>query len=207
MFAELENAVAGRMKAASDAEVLGYQIRAIDTYPADWDAYLGSKVLNYPAAWVTFGGLTDVDRVGFGSQVMAHFGVVVASKNLRNETFSRQGTPNVPNEPGSYQLALDVIALVNGSDLGLDWIEACSFHALKFVQSTPKMRELGISMMAVEFTTKFVLLPDNINLTDEFEGDLQTVDVKWDLPPFTTPKPADWVPDAEDTITIPQEEA
>jgi hypothetical protein len=97
--------------------------------------------------------------------------------------------------------------MINGSQLDLNWIEACSFQALKFVQSTPKMRELGLSMLAVEFTTRFMLEPDYLDLTGEFEGQLQVMDVKWDVPPFTNPKPAGWVPDAEDVIDVPQEEA
>lgn len=210
MFGELENAVTARLKKASDLKVLGYKFGTLETYPADWDAYLGTKVLTFPAAWTTFGGMTEIEPVSQGAYVELHFGIVVAAQNQRNETATRQGVPGIPGEPGSYQLVKDVIALIMGNNLGLDWAERCRFHAVKFVQSTPKIRELGLSMMAVGFKTRTSLMSENINLTDEFEGDLELVDVQWDIPPFTNPKPADWTPDAEDKISLPgcdQEEA
>lgn len=206
MIGELENAVIARLKAASDGNYLGYKYRTFETYPADWDAYLTTKVLNWPAVWVTFGGMTEIERVADGSYVMAHFGIVVAAQNLRNETMTRQGGPNGTAEPGSYQLAWDVIGLINGSDLGLDWLNACEFKALKFVAATPAMLQKSVSMLAVEFTTRFLLMPDRIDLTGEFTGDLATFDVKWDVPPFTSPRPPDWTPDSEDQLTLPIQE-
>ena len=55
MIAAIETAILARLKAASDAEVLGYRLKTLETYPDEWDQYLKDKgPINAPAEWVTF---------------------------------------------------------------------------------------------------------------------------------------------------------
>lgn len=208
MIADIENGIVARLNAASDGGYLGYKYRTKETYPTDWDAYLTKAIPSFPAYWVTFGGWTPVGRIGNGVQVEAQFGVVVAAQNLRNESATRHGGVNETVEPGSYQMIMDVVGLLHGSCVGLDaFIEALEVGALQFVAATPLMLQHSISMMAVHFSTRFTLQPDDFDMTGEFAGDLATFNVKWDLPPFTAaPRPDDWVPDAEDQISLPLEE-
>ena len=58
-IAEVENAMLGRLRAASDADVLGYKYRTLESYPEEFDEYLKTEIkggAQFPAAWVVFGG-------------------------------------------------------------------------------------------------------------------------------------------------------
>ncbi|HEX7821044.1 MAG TPA: phage protein Gp37 [Sphingobium sp.] len=206
MIAAIENAMLARLKAASDADVLGYNFRDLDSYPEDWDRYLKEKLeWRAPAAWVVFAGAesppsSDLAELRFP----ASFFLVVAAENSRNETARRHGGQTVA-EPGSYQLVLDAVSLLADSDLGLPEITPLVTGAIRTVARPAALSARNCSLLAVAFTTSFTL-PLVTDLDGEAPVPFTDFHVNWDVPPFVTtpPLPADASADATDHVELPQ---
>jgi phage gp37-like protein len=181
-IAEIEAAILARIGAAGEAGVLGYRVRTLETYPADFDLFLKEKIKGdraFPAVWVVFGGWRNPVDAGQSLQAPAVFMVVVAAQNLRNETARRHGAGD--GEVGSYQLMLDVAGLIHGQTLGLD-IGRLALGPCRSVRPTATILERQLSLYALEFTT---LLP--IAVAGFPAGDLDdfsTFNVNWDVAPF-----------------------
>jgi phage gp37-like protein len=223
MIAQIELAMIAALKAASDVGVLGYAWRTLETYPEEWDSYLKEKGdWKSPAAWAVFAGANAIRFTDHGNVRLqgAQFGLVVAAENLRNETATRHGGPAGAGEPGSYQLALDALAILSGSDLGLD-IDQLVPRSLRLVRPFEALRERKVSMIALQFETAFEVttLPPEAALDD-----FKTLHLDWDVPPLALgkggaidgdpdedgiqlPAPADGPgsADASDHLTLPQE--
>ena len=181
MIAAIEIAILARLRAASDADALGYRFRTLESYPADWDEYLKDKgEWRAPAAWVTFAGWSAGTTGDSGTaRLEASFGLVLAAENLRNETATRHGGQGAA-EPGSYQLLEDAVGLLAGHDLGLD-IEALGVGPARSVRPFAALKERKLSMYAVQLTTAFAVEPL------AFDGALASFDVfdaSWDVPAF-----------------------
>lgn len=194
MIGEIENAILARLKAAQAGVPLGYRWATLETYPANWDEYLRDKVPDAPGAWVVFGGGAQAEAVSIGSaRLPATFGVVVMAENARNETAQRHGgqkpdgTP-LPAEPGSYQLAEDVIQLIHGQTLGLD-IDALKLSGVHFVRSIGLIKDRNVSMLAVTFETAIAFLgtapvfPAPGGSGNPI-GDFRTFHANWELPGY-----------------------
>lgn len=181
MIGAVENAILARLKAAADADVLGYRWASLETYPEDWDAYLKDKVaLRAPAAWVVFGGWGSG---GAGERqtpwLPATFGLVVMAENLRNEQASRHGDPADAAKPGSYQLVEDAVGLLAGEDLNLP-IAPFVIGSCRFVRAPAAMRERKLSMLALELRTQLQF--DLRGFAGE-PDDFIHFHVDWDAPP------------------------
>lgn len=213
--AEIENAILARLKAAGEADVLGYRFRTLDTYPADFDIYLKEKIKGdrpFPAAWVVFGGWRSPTDDG-ALQAPAVFMVVVAAQNLRNEQARRHGATTGAGaaEVGSYQLMLDVAGLIHGQHLGLD-IGRLELGPCRSVRPTQTILERQLSLYALEFTTRMPIAVSGFPAAalDDFE----TFNVNWDVPPFGgvdgddeaegVQLPADETADATDRLELDQ---
>lgn len=219
MIAQIELAMIAALKATADAGVLGYKWLTLETYPEEWDAYLKEKTnWRAPAAWAVFAGARDVQLSGTSVLVEgAQFGLVVAAENLRNETATRHGGPEgTPKaEPGSYQLALDALAILSGNSLGLD-IRGLQPRAVQLVRPFEALKERRVSMIALTFETAFEVT--TIPGADEI-ADFDTLHLDWDIPPFgrvdgdldapgiQLPAPAagPGSADASDHLSLPQE--
>lgn len=210
MIAAIENAILARLRAASDADVLGYKYRTLETYPAEWDVYLKDKgPIAAPAAWVTFAGWRRLpDSADQRPRVRLSFGLVVMAENARNETAQRHGGPIV-SEPGSYQLAEDAAALLGGHSLGLD-IGGLAIGSLNIVGRLPAIKERPVSMLALELTSD-VSASDG-SFGEAALGDFETFHANWDIPPHggidaDLVEPGIQIPDddnadATDTVTL-----
>ncbi|QUM72183.1 phage protein Gp37 [Sphingopyxis granuli] len=223
MIAQIELAMLAALKAAGDFGVLGYAWRTLETYPEEWDSYLKEKGdWKSPAAWAVFAGANAIRFTDLGNVRLegAQFGLVVAAENLRNETATRHGGPAGAGEPGSYQLALDALAILSGRDLGLD-IDQLVPRSLRLVRPFDALKERKVSMIALQFETAFEIttLPPEADL-DAFK----TLHLDWDVPAFGAGRagPIDGDPDepgvqlpapaigpgsadASDHLTLPQE--
>jgi phage gp37-like protein len=183
MIAAIENAMLNSLRAAADANLLGYRWQTLTTYPDNWDEYLAEKAdWRAPAAWAVFAGAselraTDIGRVRVGS---AEFGLVVAAENLRNETETRHGGP-VAAEPGSYQLAMDALRLLAGSSLGLD-IDLLRPVRIAQVRPFAALKQRRVSMFALQFRTGFEIALADAEVSDL--SDLGAVHIDWDVPAF-----------------------
>lgn len=207
-IAEIENAMLARLRAAGEADVLGYRFRTLETYPADFDLFLEEKIKGdrpWPAAWVVFGGWRA--PVDDGSlQAPAVFMVIVAAANLRNETARRHGAGAA--EAGSYQLMMDVARLLHGQHLGLD-IGRLQLGPCRSVRPTPVVTRHQLSLYALEFST---LLPITVAAFPSAGlDDFATFHADWDVPPIGNvatdlPAPTEGVgaADATDQLELPQ---
>lgn len=212
VIAAIENAILARIKAASDAGALGYEFSTLTTYPEDWSEYLGAErgKIRPPAAWVTFAGWSrDPSRDGSRPPyLIAQFGVVVMSENVRNEQATRHGGPTGDSEPGSYQLVEDVAALFAGQSLGELLVSPIEIGQLRFVANGSAMMKRKVSMMALELRCG-IRLPEAPTLDAELD-DFESFHSNWDLPAFTlagdpdTILPADALDDATDHLELPQ---
>lgn len=185
MIAAFENAALARLAAAGDAGVLGYKYLTLESYPANWDVYFREKQPRSPGAWVVFAGFSKGEKVGFGGlRAEANFGLVVMAENARNETAQRHGGPTSA-EPGSYQLAMDAIALFQGQDLGLD-MDAIEIRGCHIVRTEAIAKERKISMLALELVTTISVQAASISGSFPVRelGDFATFHVDWDIPPF-----------------------
>lgn len=214
MIGEIENAILARLKlageTAAEAGGLGYAYRTRETYPIEFDAWLEEKpVINFPACWVAFGGFTQMERAGPGAyEVQAVFVLVVAAENLRNETAQRHGAAG---KPGSYQLALDAIALLADQDLGLE-IGGLTPDGLRSVRPSETIRQRKLSLYAIPFSTRFILE----RVAPQDLGELRTFHANWDAPAFGgvdgdaeedgIQLPADATADLTDHLTVRDEE-
>ena len=182
MIGAIENAILARLKAASDADVLGYHWQTLETFPEDWAARLAEELgtVRTPAAWVVFAGWSPDPRYqdAIPAYVVGRFAVIVMAENMRNEEATRHG--GTASEPGSYQMALDVAGLLGGHNLGLD-ISSLKVGALQFVNRPEAALKRKCSMLGVEFTTTFAA-PDSPMLSSGLT-DFESFHVNWELPP------------------------
>lgn len=121
MIATIENAILNRVFNLQTN--FGYKYAILESWPDNWKTYLETRLggLVTPAAWVTFTGLNETDQdlnTRYETVCTARFGIVVAAKNTRNQVAARHGAsvqnPLKPYEVGVYQLAQDLIGVLNG---------------------------------------------------------------------------------------------
>lgn len=180
MIGLVENAMLARLKAFSDAGGLGYTYRTLESWPVNFDEYLSSlQGQQYPCAWSAFAGAHNIDRVSRG-RWRAHcaFGLVVAAKNVRNESSRRLG--GAPGEVGSYQLAIDALTILGDQRLGLD-IDPFRPESIVHVETGDIKGAKQISAYAVSFATG--LYYDTLNEAEDIT-DFNSIHANWDPAPF-----------------------
>lgn len=212
MIAAIENGIIALLKAASDADRLGYRYRSFDTYPEDWDEYLKDKnALPAPAVWAVFAGGRRIEGPNVQPTLRLTFGVLFMAENMRNETATRHGGVG-PGEPGSYQLAEDGAQLLVGHDLGLA-IGPFELVSIRLAGRFPALKERKVSMTALELTT------DTAIVASDFDQDglppFELFHANWDIPPHGNVDgdpdepgvqiPADATADATDDVQLEQD--
>ncbi|VWX62590.1 phage protein Gp37 [Sphingorhabdus sp. 109] len=207
MIAQFELAVLAKLAWAGapiggGESLLGYKYQTLESYPDDWGAYFEDEKVaaRPPAAWVTFDGFTGGEEQASGAiRYSARFWLVVAAKNLRNETATRHGGSG---EPGSYQLATDAVALLAGQTLGLD-IDRIAIPQIREVSRTDALRKRKLSLYAVQLVTAMTVDPLSVD-----DGDLapfETFHANWDIPAFGgvgPDLPDDAAADATDNLSL-----
>lgn len=207
MIAAVENAILARLKALSDADVLGYQWKTLESSPDDWATLFTEKVssIRTPAAWTAFAGW-DATAIEDSGQIRidnARFVIVLASRNLRNETEARHGS--AVGEPGSYQLMLDAVSALRFNDLGLS-INPLRIGAAREVARTEAMRRNGLSVFALDISTDIWLAPAEAGVDDgDTPSDFLRLHADWDIRPFGgvgPDLPDEANADASDLVTL-----
>ncbi|CAL4866730.1 hypothetical protein MMA231_00974 [Asticcacaulis sp. MM231] len=184
MIGAIENGILDLLKNAGGVALLGYDYQTLESFPDDWETYLGAnstKIIKSPGAWVTFGGWRKLEQTNSRLQVEGTFGLVVAAKNLRNQREQRHG--GTAGEVGSFQLVEDAAKLLLGQTLGLD-IEGFDIGACQYAQLGELLRKKGLNMLALQLTTKWWVDRTYFNPADDI-GDFETFAGDWDLPPVT----------------------
>jgi phage gp37-like protein len=116
VIGELEDAIVARIRAAQAAAVWAYKLRTIETYGGQIDESAQST-FNFPAAFVSFTGSKQKTRSGERGRIMeVSLVLYVAARNPRNERSTRHGDSR---EAGSYQIAEDLIALLENQRVGM----------------------------------------------------------------------------------------
>jgi phage gp37-like protein len=182
MIGAIENAMLARVKTATAARALGYDISTFETWPRQFDEYQAERVIKFPAVWAAFGGVHKAERIARGRhRFHATFALVVAAKNVRNEESRRHG--GSPSEVGSYQMACDMARLLADQTLGLD-IDALQPVSMQMVDvaDIPTLKQ--ISMYSVGFETGFYLdAMANVSPAEALAA-FKIFHANWDPAPF-----------------------
>lgn len=199
MISEIENAIIARIQAAQDAPGnagLGYKLKKLATYGGEFSDGVERIVTDFPAVLVSFNGAQLQQEARASFTLKATFGLICCATSLRNEKTARHG---VAGKIGSYQIVMDMIALLAGQKLGLD------IMPLKPAGIRPLVNDKAgtqlASVYAVDFDTTFRVEPTEASDI----GDFATFHGDWDIPPHgnvQSPLPAEEA-DARDTITLP----
>ena len=198
IVSQIENAIIDRLKAASALGVFGYTLRTVETLPTDLDERLPQDVKTFPAAWVAFGGWPSAETLGDGEAVVQGvFTVIVAASSLRNERHQRHGAG--AGEPGSYQLAMDAIGLLQAQDFGLP-ISELQLGSCTPLYTGQLQDRRKCSLFGIRFGTRFTIAPSmpGVLMVPPI-GDFATFAVGWDVPPHAG------AADLTDEIPLPQE--
>lgn len=201
MIAAIELAILAALNEAGENGVLGYNYVVRDTFPDEFEEYLAeARNLRTPAAWVAWLGADQFEDSDddTGPTARLRFALVVGEQNLRNEQDTRHGDGA---KPGSYQLAIDAIRLLSGSDIGLNLTSSIEVGGMRLVNRTAAMKRQKLSLIAIELSCRAPFggfVPGNL-------GTFGTLHVDWDVPPHgnvAPPLPAAEA-DASDLIELP----
>lgn len=116
MIATIEAALIARLTPG-----LGRMVRQVASYSGELDDELAAVIRAFPAAWVTFGGITDTRPASTShrkNKASGQFVVMVGDRNLQQQA-GRHGGPRL-EQVGVYPLLYAVRRLLSGQDLGLD---------------------------------------------------------------------------------------
>ncbi|WP_272578925.1 MULTISPECIES: DUF1834 family protein [Providencia] len=169
---------------------MGSMLREVASYSGELDVDMGNIIRAFPAAWVTFGGITNSKYTSTSRQkviVTGKFVVMVGDYNTRSDAASRTGGVNL-NEVGTYRHIHGVRRLLAGQDLGLT-IDPLMPGVVRTLYNT-QVNERALSIFACEFETRwheqvlangawpeFTRNPDEAdNLFNLYRGKLQQPD-------------------------------
>ncbi|WP_272537070.1 MULTISPECIES: DUF1834 family protein [unclassified Providencia] len=185
MITQIENSIIQRLTLG-----MGRMLREVASYSGELDVDMGNIIRAFPAAWVTFGGITNSKYTSTSRQkviVTGKFVVMVGDYNTRSDAASRTGGANL-NEVGTYRHIHGVRRLLTGQDLGLT-IDPLMPGVVRTLYNT-QVNERALSIFACEFETRwheqvlangawpeFTSNPDEAdNLFNLYRGKLQQPD-------------------------------
>jgi phage gp37-like protein len=166
MVGELEDAIVARINLGQANALWPYKLMTVETYGGQI-AEDTQSVFRFPAVFVAFTGSRLLKRMGERTRLM-QFGVTlyVAARNPRNERATRHGDMH---EVGSYQIAEDMIALLETQSLGLPMQEPLIHTGIETLFVARKSDGAKAeSILAVPFECQFIwesALPETANVT------------------------------------------
>lgn len=192
IYAQIEDAVIARVKAASDSGELGYRLAQVASYGGEFDdESFFTAVRKFPAVWVTVGGSKPQRKSARVWTMAPVIAVMVGSRSVRGERFARHGAVG---EVGSYQLLQDMTDLLAGQRLGLP-IEPLTPGADRTLFNV-RMGDQARSVLAREFGSFF-----SYEVAGDQAGaaaaDLTGINLRYYL------TPGDAQHDAEDALALP----
>lgn len=146
-----EQAIIARLR-----DGMGRLVRSVDSYAGEMDEDIGLIIRAFPAAWVTFGGITDSTPFGISRRnykTTGQFVIIVGQRSVRSERASRIGGPG-PDEPGTYVLVRAVRRLLAQQDMGLP-INPLRAGKVRTLYNTVAKEE-AFSVFACEFATDWI---------------------------------------------------
>lgn len=213
---QTENAIIARLRLG-----LGRMVKEVGSYGGELDGALEEAIRRFPAAWVTFGGVSKTEPTSTSRQkfkATGQFVVMVGDRNVRSEAAGRHGGPG-SGEIGSYSLVYAVRRLLSSQDLGLPIAELMPGR-VRTLFNTQQERQ-AFSVFACEFQTAWIEealprdhwpcppaagTPDAESSPDavftRFQGKLGQPDPDWlRTGLYYHLSPDDGVPDAQDILT------
>ena len=151
----IEAAIVTRLQAG-----LGKMVTEVASYAGELDDDLPNVVRRFPAAWVTFGGISKTEPYGTSKEkhkATGQFVVMVGTRNLRGGSAARQGQDGI----GSNQLVMAVRRLLTQQDLGLE-IAHLKPGKVRTLYNT-RIEGVALQVFACEFDTTWIetALPNN----------------------------------------------
>lgn len=147
-ISSIEDAIMARIAGAR----LPY-LKTVATYGGELDENLAEAVRCFPAVWVAFKGEGEGQRLtttGHVYRIPATWVVLAAARNLRNESATRRGDHV---RVGTYQMLLDLRALLAGQDFGLD-IDTLRPGRVQSLTNA-RFQGQGVSVYAQEWHTRY----------------------------------------------------
>lgn len=151
IYTRIENAIVARLKLG-----LGKMARAVGSYGGELDEDIADAIGVFPAAWVTFAGITDTKPHSTSRRkylCTGKFAVMVGEKNRRSEAAGRKGGP-LNSEIGTYPLLYAVRRLLSGQDLGIE-IDHLRPGRVRTLFNT-RLGNQAFSVFAAEFETRWL---------------------------------------------------
>lgn len=151
----IEEAMISRLR-----QGLGRMVSEVASYAGELDDDLPNVVRRFPAAWVTFGGVSKTEPYGTSKDKFKATGqmvVMVGSRNLRGGSAARQGRDGI----GTNQLVMAVRRLLNQQDLGME-IAHLKPGKVRTLYNT-NIDGVALQVFACEFDTAWIetTLPNN----------------------------------------------
>lgn len=199
MIGNIENAIVERIKAASDSNALGYQIKTVKSYGGEFSAEISRAIAIFPAVLVVYVGGSVVKSSRNAAAIRHTFGVMVCAESLRNEKAARHGAPA---RVGSYQMVNDVIHLLIGQQFEGVEMTPLAVRAIRSLLNDRPDQQLA-SIYAIDLETETSLSMPEVTGLDDFK----TFNANWDVPVHgnvSTELPADDTADATDNIQLEQ---
>lgn len=207
---QTEDAIIARLRLG-----LGHMVQEVGSYGGELDEGLEEAIRRFPAAWVTFGGITKTEPYGTSRQkfkATGQFVVMVGERSVRSEAAGRRGGP-AQGEVGSYPLVYAVRRLLSAQDLGLPIAELMPGRVRTLYNT--RLERQAFSVFACEFQTAWIeeALPrdhwpsptgdsDSDSLFARYQGKLGQPDPDWlrtGLNYHLTPD--DGIADAQDILS------
>lgn len=168
MIGELEDAIVARIKAAQAANLWPYTLRTIDSYGGQISEDTQSTFA-FPAVFVAFTRMKKRGALGERTRLVdVHLVIYVATRNPRNERATRQGDMH---EPGSFQIAEDVIALLENQRVGMPMMQPLSAEEIETLFVARKQDGANAeSILAVPMVCQFAwraALPECANVSTD----------------------------------------
>ncbi|MXR36710.1 DUF1834 family protein [Craterilacuibacter sinensis] len=146
-----EDAIIARLRLG-----LGRMVNEVGSYGGELDDGLDEAIRRFPAAWVTFGGITKTEPTSTSQQkfkASGQFVVMVGERNVRGEVAGRRGGPS-QGEVGTYPLIYAVRRLLSAQDLGLP-IAPLLPGKVRTLFNT-RLERQAFSVFACEFQTAWI---------------------------------------------------
>jgi phage gp37-like protein len=165
---QLEDAIINRIKGAQTAEIWPYKLGTIESYAGQIQEEKQST-FKFPAVFASFVGWKPKAKTGErGRVITVDLMLYVAARNPRNERATRHGDTH---EPGTYQIAEDMIALLENQRLGMPMHQPLMSNGVQTIFVGRKSDGANAeSVLALPFECEFVwqaALPECANVTPD----------------------------------------
>lgn len=168
MIGELEDAIVARVNAAQAAGLWPYKLLTVETYGGQI-AEDTQSTFRFPAVFIAFTRMKQKEMLGERDRLVSvHLVLYVAARNPRNERATRHGDMH---EPGSFQIAEDLIALLENQQLGLPMVRPLMHTEIETLFVARKSDGAHAeSILAISFECQFAwraALPECANVTTD----------------------------------------